>query len=149
MPATTAVMKLMIGRTIATIHPKNAFVIRIESAPVSGAVIRNDMHDERDAPFLRISATAGTTQQLHSGMGTPMAALVEIDFRLSSRNQFRMASREMKTWIRPDRNSPSSSMGDSSRNDPNRKSKSPVNNSMDSPAETTCAGVDSRTRRHL
>ena len=91
MPATTAVMKLMIGRTIATIQPKNAFVIRIESAPVSGAVIRNDMQDERDAPFLRISATTGTTEQLQSGIGTPIAALVATDFRLSSRNHCRMA----------------------------------------------------------
>ena len=67
MPATTAVMKLMTGRTIAAATPKKAFVTRIESAPVSGAVIRKDMHAEREAPFLRISATTGTTEQLQSG----------------------------------------------------------------------------------
>ena len=64
---------------------------RIESAPVSGAVMRKDIQDERDAPFLRISATTGTTEQLHSGTGTPMAALVETDFRLSSRSHRRIA----------------------------------------------------------
>ena len=83
MPATTPVMKLMTGRTRAGIGPKNALVTRIESAPVSGAVIRNDMHDEREAPLRRISATTGTTEQLQRGIGTPMAALVLTDFRLS------------------------------------------------------------------
>ena len=97
MPATTAVMKLMTGRTIAAATPKKAFVTRIESAPVSGAVIRKDMHAEREAPFLRISATTGTTEQLHSGTGTPMAELVVTDLRLSWRSQRRIASREMKT----------------------------------------------------
>ena len=97
MPATTAVMKLITGRAIATTGPKKAFVTRIESAPVSGAVIRNDMQAERDAPFLRISATTGTTEQLQSGIGTPTAALVLTDFRLSSRSHLRIASREMNT----------------------------------------------------
>ena len=96
-PATTAVTKLMMGRTTAAIQPKKALVTRIESAPVSGAVIRNDMHEERDAPFRRISATTGTTEQLHSGTGTPSAALVLTDFRLSCRSQRRMASRDMNT----------------------------------------------------
>ena len=122
-PATTAVTKLMIGRTIATTGPKNALVTRIESAPVSGAVIKNDMHDDRDAPLRRISATTGTTEQLHSGIGTPMPALVATDFRLSSRNQRRMVCRGMNTWITPDRNSPRSSMGASSRKDDHRKSR--------------------------
>ena len=90
-PATTAVMKLMMGRTMATMGPKKALVTRIESAPVSGAVIRKDMQDERDAPLLRISATTGTTEQLHSGTGTPMAELMVTDFRLSSRSQRSMA----------------------------------------------------------
>jgi len=87
----------MKGRTIAATNPKKALVIRIESAPVSGAVIRNDMQDDRDAPFRRISATTGTTEQLHSGTGTPMAALVVTDFRLSSRSHRRIAFREIKT----------------------------------------------------
>ena len=90
-PATTAVMKLMTGRTMATTNPKKALVTRIESAPVSGAVIRKDMQAERDAPFRRISATTGTTEQLHSGTGTPMAELMVTDFRLSSRSQRSMA----------------------------------------------------------
>jgi len=120
-PATTAVTKLMAGRTIAAIHPKKAFVTRIESAPVSGAVMRKDMQEEREAPFLRISATTGTTEQLHSGTGTPTAELTLTDFRLSSRSHRRMAWREMKTWMRPERNSPSSSMGESNRNDIHRK----------------------------
>ena len=55
------------------------------------------MHDERDAPFLRISATTGTTEQLHRGTGTPSAALVLTDFRLSWRSHRRMASRDMNT----------------------------------------------------
>ncbi|MDE2955026.1 MAG: hypothetical protein OXR71_10910, partial [Gemmatimonadota bacterium] len=75
----------------------NAFVTRIESAPVSGAVIKKDIQDERDAPLLRISATTGTTEQLQSGTGTPTAALVLTDFKLSSRNHRRMASREINT----------------------------------------------------
>ena len=90
-------MKLMTGRTTAATGPKNAWVTRIESAPVSGAVIRNDMHDEREAPLRRISATTGTTEQLHSGIGTPMAALEATDFRLSRCSRLRMACREMKT----------------------------------------------------
>ena len=28
------------------------------------------MHDDREAPLRRISTTTGTTEQLHSGMGT-------------------------------------------------------------------------------
>ena len=71
--------------------------------------------------------TTGTTEQLHSGMGTPTAALAETDFRLSSRSHRRTAWREMKTWIRPERNSPSKSMGDNNRNDIHRKSKKLVN----------------------
>ena len=86
MPATTPVMKLMTGRTTAAMGPKNAWVTRIESAPVSGAVIRNEMHEEREAPLRRISATTGTTEQLQSGIGTPMAALEATDFRLSRRS---------------------------------------------------------------
>ena len=101
----------MIGRTTAAIQPKKALVTRMESAPVSGAVIRNDMQDERDAPFLRISATTGTTEQLQSGTGTPSAALVLTDFRLSCFNHRRMASREMKTCISPERNNPSKQHG--------------------------------------
>ena len=96
-PATTAVKKLMTGRTTATIGPKKALVTRIESAPVSGAVMRKDMQEDREAPFRRISATTGTTEQLHNGIGTPIPALVATDLRLSSRNQPRIACREMKT----------------------------------------------------
>ena len=131
-PATTAVTKLMMGRTIAAIQPKKALVTRIESAPVSGAVIRNDMHDDRDAPLRRISATTGTTEQLHSGTGTPSAALVLTDFRLSWRSQRRMASRDMKTWISPDRNRPSRSIGASSRKDAQRNPKNPASNPLGS-----------------
>ena len=111
MPATQAVMKLMTGRTTAATNPKKAFVTRIESAPVSGAVIRKDMQDERDAPFRRISATTGTTEQLHSGTGTPTAELTATDFRLSSLSHRRMASREMNTWMRPERNKPQQQHG--------------------------------------
>ena len=126
-PATTAVIKLMMGRTRATTNPKKALVTKIESAPVSGAVIRKDMQDERDAPLLRISATTGTTEQLHSGTGTPIAELVATAFRLSSRSQRSMAWREMNTWIRPERNSPSNSMGANKRKDDQRKSKKRAN----------------------
>ena len=49
------------------------------------------MQDERDAPLRRISATTGTTEQLHSGTSTPMAELVATHFRLSSRSQRSMA----------------------------------------------------------
>ena len=119
----------MKGLTMATMGPKKALVTRIESAPVSGAVMRNDMQEEREAPFLRISATTGTTEQLQRGTGTPTAALVETDFRLSSWSHRIMAWREMKTWIRPDRNNPSSSMGANNRKDIHRKSKKLVNNS--------------------
>lgn len=79
----TAVMNETKGRTIAATQPKNTLVIKIESAPVSGAVMRKDMQEERDAPFWRISATTGNTEQLQSGIGTPIAALVAIDCKLS------------------------------------------------------------------
>ena len=55
----TAVIKLMTGLTRAATNPKNACVTRMESAPVSGAVIKKDKQDERDAPFFRISADDG------------------------------------------------------------------------------------------
>ena len=77
--------------------PKKACVTKIESAPVSGAVIRKDMQDEREAPFLRISATTGTTEQLQRGMGTPMAALTQTDRRLSRLSHLSTALREMRT----------------------------------------------------
>ena len=96
-PATTAVRKLTTGRTAAAAKPKNACVTRIESAPVSGAVIRNERQEERDAPFLRISATTGTTEQLHSGIGTPTAALVQTHFRLSLLSHRRIAFLEIRT----------------------------------------------------
>ena len=74
------------GRTHHGDHRSEECVVaRIESAPVSGAVIRKDMHDDREAPLRRISATTGTTEQLHSGIGTPMPALVATDFSPSSR----------------------------------------------------------------
>ena len=97
MPATTAVRKLTTGLTTAATNPKNACVTKIESAPVSGAVIRKDMQDDRDAPFLRISATTGTTEQLHNGTGTPIAALAATDLRLSPLSHRRIAARDMST----------------------------------------------------
>ena len=97
MPVTTAVTKLTSGRTTAATKPKNAWVTKMESAPVSGAVIRNDMHDDRDAPLRRISPTTGTTEQLQSGMGTPIAAAAATDPKLSWRNHLRTAPREMRT----------------------------------------------------
>ena len=123
MPATTAVMKLMTGRTTAATNPKNALVTRMESAPVSGAVIRKAMQDEREAPFRRISATTGTTEQLQSGTGTPTAELTETDRRLSSWSHFSIASREMNTWIRPESSRPRISIGPSNRKDIQMKSK--------------------------
>ena len=90
------------------------------------------MQDERDAPFLRISATTGTTEQLQSGTGTPSAALVLTDFRLSCFNHRRMASRDMKTCISPERNNPSNSMGDKSRKDAHRKPKNPASSPLGS-----------------
>ena len=41
------------------------------------------MQDERDAPLLRISATTGTTEQLHSGRVRRWPLKVT-DFKLSS-----------------------------------------------------------------
>ena len=119
---TTAVTKLTTGLTTAATNPKNACVTRIESAPVSGAVMRNDMQDERDAPFLRISATTGTTEQLHSGKGTPTAALVQTDLRLSPLSHRRTTCREIRMWISPARNSPGISIGDRISKDAQRKS---------------------------
>ena len=87
----------------------------MESAPVSGAVMRNDIQDEREAPFLRISATTGTTEQLQRGMGTPIAALVLTDFKLSSLSQRRIARGEIKTWMSPESKNPRRSMGASKR----------------------------------
>ncbi len=84
--------------------------------------MRNEMQAERDAPFFRISATTGTTEQLHSGTRTPTAALVHTDFRLSSLSHLRIAVREISTWMRPARNRPRSSIGDNSRNDAQRTS---------------------------
>ena len=141
MPATTPVMKLMTGRTTAATGPKNAWVTRMESAPVSGAVIRKDMHADRDAPLRRISATTGTTEQLQSGIGTPMAALDETDFRLSRRNHFKIACREMNTWITPARNSPRRSIGASRRNDDQRKSRNRTSSSMTLPRSPPNDGV--------
>ena len=81
------------------------------------------MHDDRDAPLRRISATTGTTEQLHSGIGTPIAAAVATDPKLSCRSHLRMAPREISTWIRPAMSKPSISIGPSSRNDVHRKFK--------------------------
>ena len=140
-PATTAVTKLMMGRTTAATQPKNALVTRMESAPVSGAVIRNDMQEERDAPFLRISATIGTTEQLHRGTGTPSAALLLTDFRLSCFSHRRMASLEMNTWISPERNKPSSSMGARRRKDDQRKPKNPASSPLGSIGTIYCSAA--------
>ena len=118
-------MTLMIGRTMAAIHPKKTLVTKIESAPVSGAVIRKDIHADRDAPLFRISATTGTTEQLQSGMGTPNVALVNTDLKLSLRNHLRTSSREISTCNTPARNNPNNSMGAKSRNDFTKKSKNP------------------------
>ena len=42
------------------------------------------MHDDREAPLRRIPATTGTTEQLHSGMGTPITAALAIAGFLSA-----------------------------------------------------------------
>ena len=122
-PQNTAVKKLMTGLITATTGPKNALVTKIESAPVSGAVIKNDMLAEREAPLRRISVTTGTTEQLQSGIGTPSAALVDTDLILSSWNQRRIDRREMNTWINPHRKSPNISIGASNKKEDHKKSK--------------------------
>ena len=61
--------------------PINLQVTRIESIPVSGVVIRNDMQAERLAPFFRNVAVIGMT--LQEQIGKPKAAAVVTLFRLS------------------------------------------------------------------
>ena len=85
------------------------------------------MQAERDAPLRRISATTGTTEQLQSGIGTPMAALEATDLRLSRCSHRSTASREMNTWINPARKRPRSSIGPSRRNEFHRKSRKTIN----------------------
>ena len=103
---------------------------------LGGRKMRKDRHDERDAPLRRISATTGTTEQLQSGIGTPMAALVATDFNPSSRNHRSIAWREMNTCIRPERKRPSSSIGASSRKDDHRKSRNATRGSASPIAST-------------
>ena len=83
------------------------------------------MQAEREAPFRRISVTTGTTEQLHRGMGTPIAALVATELSLSFLNHFRISCRLMNTCNNPDSNKPSNNIGARSRNDFVRKSKKP------------------------
>ena len=64
------------GRSIAIIGPISPHVTSIESIPVSGVVIRNDMQAERLAPFFLRVAVIGITPQEHIGRGNPNAAAV-------------------------------------------------------------------------
>ena len=55
------------------------------------------MHDDREAPLRRISATTGTTEQLHSGMGMPIAAALATDCRFYFRSHLKISCGETST----------------------------------------------------
>jgi hypothetical protein len=72
-PETVAVIKAAKGRSNVISGSNKAYVTAIESTPVSGVDIRKAAVAPLLAPCRRKLAAAGTTPQLHKGMGTPRA----------------------------------------------------------------------------
>ena len=71
------------GRTTVISGSIRAQVAPMESTPVSGVEIRNEVVAPRLAPERRSWVAVGMTEQEHRGTGTPMTAAVATDFASS------------------------------------------------------------------
>ncbi len=83
MPAANAVMNAATGRTTVIRGSMSAQVAPMESTPVSGVEMRNDVVAPLLAPERRSWVAVGMTEQEHSGTGTPMIAAVPTDLTSS------------------------------------------------------------------
>jgi hypothetical protein len=72
-PPKTPLNNAAIGLIIAKIIPSREYVAKIESIPVVGVEIKNDMTGPFPAPSFRRYAATGITPQEHKGKGTPKA----------------------------------------------------------------------------
>jgi hypothetical protein len=72
-PEIVAVIKAAKGRSNVINGSNKAYVTAIESTPVSGVDMRKAAVAPLLAPCCRKLAAAGTTPQLHKGIGTPRA----------------------------------------------------------------------------
>ena len=73
-PPNRAVTKAAIGLMIAKGIPSNDAVAKIESTPVCGVAIKNEVVAPFDAPSLRNDIAVGMTPHEHNGKGTPIIA---------------------------------------------------------------------------
>ncbi len=73
----------------------------MESTPVSGVEMRNEVVAPRLAPFCRIAAAVGSTEQEQSGRGIPQIDAVKTDFQLRLPNNATIFSEGTNVWIRP------------------------------------------------
>tara|TARA_B100000959_G_scaffold123970_1_gene130122 strand:- start:15969 stop:16343 length:375 start_codon:yes stop_codon:yes gene_type:complete len=71
-----------IGRNTVKSGSSNPYEIVIESTPVSGVEMRNDIVAPRDAPLRRIAIAVGNTLHEQSGRGNPMSVDFNTDQKL-------------------------------------------------------------------
>ena len=69
-----AVTSAATGRIMANAGPSSEYVAAIESMPVCGVAIRNEVEAPREAPLRRSDTVVGSTPHDQSGSGTPMSA---------------------------------------------------------------------------
>ena len=100
-PETVAVIKAAKGRINVIIGSNKAYVIAIESIPDSGVEIRKAAVAPLLAPCRRKLAAAGTTPQLHKGMGTPIAEALMMLETFSFPRCFATKSSERKAFRIP------------------------------------------------
>lgn len=77
-----AVVNAINGRNKANGIPNNDAVARIESAPVWGVDIRNEVVAPFDTPSRRSDIAVGITPQEHKGRGMPISAAKMTERRL-------------------------------------------------------------------
>ena len=76
-----AVIIAAIGRIIANGSPIRLDVAIMESTPVCGVAIRNDVAAPFDAPSLRSDIAVGITPHEHSGSGIPNSVAFTTDLK--------------------------------------------------------------------
>jgi hypothetical protein len=78
-PATSAETIAAMGLATAIIGPINAYVIPIESTPVSGVATKKLAVLALLAPLRLIPIATGITEHEHNGSGAPMSAAFNIE----------------------------------------------------------------------
>ena len=111
-PPSTPITAAATTLKMANGNPKNEALTSTESTPVCGVLIRNATAEPSLAPSFFNPIPAGITPQEHSGKGTPMAT--DLITPQNPRRFLLAKPTGSRTCIKPAKNMPSSSHGDSS-----------------------------------